>query len=131
MRPDIVSAGVERIVSSHIGTPINTDRTFREYREPVDTLLVAGGIGAQELRYERDFLNWLVERSVNCRRFGSICTGEAEAFKRRAASRGTSGRMDRWAFLGSHVIASKSIPPRGRCWFFPESRPRFGGCPLN
>jgi transcriptional regulator GlxA family with amidase domain len=50
-----------------------TDKSFREFRGPVDTLLVAGSVG--EMRYEEGFLDWLREQSGKARRFGSICTG--------------------------------------------------------
>jgi len=71
----IVSAGADRIVASHLGTPLHTAATYRDYEGPVDTLLVAGGVGARDMRYERDFLEWLRLRSADARRFGSICTG--------------------------------------------------------
>ena len=71
----ILSAGSDRVISSHVTTPVQTDQTYREYAGPIDTLLVAGGVGAREMRYERGFLDWLRERSGKSRRFGSICTG--------------------------------------------------------
>jgi transcriptional regulator GlxA family with amidase domain len=69
----IISACRERLVPSYIQKPLHTDQTFREFRGPVDTLLVAGSVG--EMRYETDFLDWLREHSAKARRFGSICTG--------------------------------------------------------
>ena len=72
---NLISAGADRVVSSHIGMPVHTDRTYREYRGPIDTLLVAGGVGAREMKYEPEFLDWLRDRSARARRFGSICTG--------------------------------------------------------
>lgn len=71
----IISAGEDRVISSHIATPVQTDRTYREHRGSIDTLLVAGGVGAREMRYEREFLDWLREHSAKSRRFGSVCTG--------------------------------------------------------
>ena len=71
----IISSTPERIVPSHVGTPLNTDQTYREFRGPIDTLLVAGYHSHQEMRFERDFLNWLREHSGRSRRFGSVCTG--------------------------------------------------------
>jgi transcriptional regulator GlxA family with amidase domain len=41
----------------------------------VDTLLVAGGLGAREQRCSRDYLDWLGDQAARARRFGSICTG--------------------------------------------------------
>jgi transcriptional regulator GlxA family with amidase domain len=68
-----VSSCRERMVPSYIEKPLHADQTFREFRGPVDTLLVAGSVG--EMRYEADFLGWLREQSAKARRFGSICTG--------------------------------------------------------
>ncbi len=71
----VISAGLDRDVLSHIGKPVRTDKTWREYRGPVDTLLVAGYDGVSQVRYEPRFLNWLKDRCAGSRRFGSICTG--------------------------------------------------------
>src|SRR5580692_11564513 len=72
---EIVSACADRVVANHLGTPVHTDCTYREYRGPIDTLLVAGCMGPRELRYEPGFLDWLRLQSTRARRFGSICTG--------------------------------------------------------
>lgn len=72
---NIISSGPERVVLSHLGTPLNTDHTYREYHGPIDTLLVAGYDSPQGMRFEQDFLNWLKEQSGRSRRFGSVCTG--------------------------------------------------------
>jgi putative intracellular protease/amidase len=72
---NIISACADRVVANHLGTPVHTDRTYREYRGPIDTLLVAGCMGPRELRYEPGFLDWLRLQSTRARRFGSICTG--------------------------------------------------------
>jgi transcriptional regulator GlxA family with amidase domain len=71
----IISGGKSRVVLSHIARPVHTDLTFREYRGPVDTLLVAGVDSDRQIRYERGFLDWLRDHSQKSRRFGSICTG--------------------------------------------------------
>jgi transcriptional regulator GlxA family with amidase domain len=72
---DVVSAGGARAVQSHVGTRLDADRSYREASGPVDTLLVAGGLGAREQRCSRDFLDWLRDQAARARRFGSICTG--------------------------------------------------------
>jgi transcriptional regulator GlxA family with amidase domain len=71
----VISAGTARHVLSHLGLPVCTDQTFREYRGPIDTLLVAGYDGVSEVRYEPAFLNWLKGQCQKSRRFGSVCTG--------------------------------------------------------
>jgi len=72
---NIISACADRVVLNHLGTPVHTDSTYREYRGPIDTLLVAGCMGPRELHYEPGFLDWLRLQSTRARRFGSICTG--------------------------------------------------------
>lgn len=71
----VISAGTDRYVLSHVGLPVYTDQTFREFRGPIDTLLVAGFDGVSQVRYEQNFLNWLKDQCGASRRFGSICTG--------------------------------------------------------
>jgi transcriptional regulator GlxA family with amidase domain len=71
----VLSATEDRTVRSYLGVPLVADRTYREMRQPVDTLLVAGGEGAQQMRYSRKFLEWLRRQSSNARRYGSVCTG--------------------------------------------------------
>jgi transcriptional regulator GlxA family with amidase domain len=71
----IVSATEDRTVASYVGVPLVTDQTYREVRHSVDTLLVAGGEGAQQMRYSSNFLEWLRRQSKKARRFGSVCTG--------------------------------------------------------
>ena len=71
----ILSATEDRTVRSYLGVSLLADRTYREMRQPVDTLLVAGGEGAQEMRYSPKFLQWLRRTSSKARRYGSVCTG--------------------------------------------------------
>lgn len=72
---EIISACDDRTVTSHIGVPFTANCTFNETSGPIDTLLVAGGLGAREMRYSPKFLAWLREQSKKVRRFGSVCTG--------------------------------------------------------
>lgn len=71
----IVSATEDRTVPSYLGVPLVADRSYREMREVVDTLLVAGGEGAQQMKYSPKFLEWLRRQSSKARRYGSVCTG--------------------------------------------------------
>jgi transcriptional regulator GlxA family with amidase domain len=71
----ILSATEDRTVTSYLGVPLVADGTYREMRQPVDTLLVAGGEGAQEMKYSPKFLEWLRRQSSKARRYGSVCTG--------------------------------------------------------
>jgi transcriptional regulator GlxA family with amidase domain len=71
----IISATADRDVLSHLGNPMHTDKTYAEYRGPLDTVLVAGFDGVSSVRYEKKFLSWLRDRCQKSRRFGSVCTG--------------------------------------------------------
>jgi transcriptional regulator GlxA family with amidase domain len=71
----VISAGTDRDVLSHVGKPVRTDQTYREYRGPIDTLLVAGFDGVSKVRYEQKFLSWLKDQCGKSRRYGSVCTG--------------------------------------------------------
>ena len=51
------------------------DRTYREVSGSFDTVLVAGGDGANKMRYRPPFVDWLKKQCAGARRFGSICTG--------------------------------------------------------
>jgi transcriptional regulator GlxA family with amidase domain len=72
---EIISATEDRTIPSYLGVPLVADLTFREARQTVDTLLVAGGEGAQQMRYSPRFLEWLRRQSGKARRYGSVCTG--------------------------------------------------------
>jgi transcriptional regulator GlxA family with amidase domain len=71
----IVSATEDRTIRSYLGVLPVADRTYREMRQPVDTLLVAGGEGAQQMKYSPKFLEWFRRESGKARRYGSVCTG--------------------------------------------------------
>jgi transcriptional regulator GlxA family with amidase domain len=72
---EIVSAGNERLIATHIETPLLGNQTYRECRTHFDTVLVAGGDGAQYSQLQPAFLDWLREQCLSARRFGSVCTG--------------------------------------------------------
>jgi transcriptional regulator GlxA family with amidase domain len=71
----IISAAEDRSVPTQIGVPILAQRTYRELRGPVDTLLVGGGEWPPDKRHSPDFLTWLRAQSKKVRRLGSVCTG--------------------------------------------------------
>ena len=74
-RIDLVSAVEDHQVTSHTELPLLANRTYTDVSGPVDTLLVAGGVGARRRRFEPAFLDWLRKQSRTARRFGSVCTG--------------------------------------------------------
>jgi transcriptional regulator GlxA family with amidase domain len=72
---DVVSAVEDCQVASHTELPLLANRVYTDLRGNIDTLLVAGGVGARHRRFEPTFLDWLRKQSQTARRFGSVCTG--------------------------------------------------------
>lgn len=72
---EIVSSGKEKLMDTHFSMPMLADRTYREVAGSFDTILVAGGDGANTMRYQPHFVDWLKRQCEGARRFGSICTG--------------------------------------------------------
>jgi transcriptional regulator GlxA family with amidase domain len=71
---EIVAARAGPIVTSS-GIRIVADRRFRDVRDNVDTLLVAGGRGARAAAQDPSLLAWLGRMAPRVRRLGSVCTG--------------------------------------------------------
>jgi transcriptional regulator GlxA family with amidase domain len=64
-----------RLVRSSCGLVLAGAQDYRQLRGPVDTLLIPGGDGAEEMLCDAPFLRWLQRISKRVRRIGSICTG--------------------------------------------------------
>lgn len=62
-------------VSTSSGLSLSGARHYTQLRGRVDTLIVPGGDGAEELRCDAPFLSWLERTSRRARRTASICTG--------------------------------------------------------
>lgn len=57
------------------GLALVATRALDELRPPIDTLLVAGGIGVREALADRALLAWLRRMAPRARRLASVCTG--------------------------------------------------------
>jgi transcriptional regulator GlxA family with amidase domain len=62
-------------IAASSGLRLGVDRTLREVRGPLDTLLVAGGIGSRAAMHDQALLRWLRRMAPRVRRLGSVCTG--------------------------------------------------------
>lgn len=62
-------------VTSSCGLTIGSATYFREVSGPVDTLIVPGGGGAEQLRCGPEFLDWLRTMAGQARRTCAVCTG--------------------------------------------------------
>ena len=63
------------IVTSSCGLELRGAIDYRTIRGLVDTVLVPGGDGAEQLLCDEAFLEWLRKIGGRARRIGSICTG--------------------------------------------------------
>jgi transcriptional regulator GlxA family with amidase domain len=72
---EILTASRDLAVETDSGVRLQADRNFRDHRGPIDTLLVAGGLGTEEASKNRALLQWLCRVAPRVRRLGSICTG--------------------------------------------------------
>ncbi|MEI9999280.1 MAG: GlxA family transcriptional regulator [Verrucomicrobiota bacterium] len=70
-----VPLGRSRQIAGMGGLGLSCYGDFRSFRGEIDTLLVPGGIGVEELRPSPAALRWLRQAAARSRRVGSICTG--------------------------------------------------------
>jgi transcriptional regulator GlxA family with amidase domain len=62
-------------VPSTAGVTFLVDRSYLDFDEKLDTLLIAGGQGSRTLRHDKALLDWLLRMAPQVRRLGSVCTG--------------------------------------------------------
>jgi transcriptional regulator GlxA family with amidase domain len=72
---EVVSISSNRSLIANCGVRITADRTFREVRGKIDTLLVAGGDAIEQNEINPEAVRWLKRISPRIRRVGSVCTG--------------------------------------------------------
>ena len=72
---DILSTSADLAITSASGLCLNAQRSYREVTEPIDTLLVAGGLDLWSAKHDPLLLSWLRKQAKQARRIGSVCTG--------------------------------------------------------
>ncbi len=72
---EVVSISSSRSLIANCGVRITADRTFREVRGKIDTLIVAGGDAIEQNEINPEAVRWLKRISTRIRRVGSVCTG--------------------------------------------------------
>ena len=50
-------------------------KSMHQFRRPIHTLLVTGGVGYAQTRDDADVRRWITRRATSVERLGSICTG--------------------------------------------------------
>ncbi len=74
-RVEVASAGNDLTLRSSSGLTFLAHRRFDEIAEPIDTLLVAGGMELWSAIDSPALLKWLSAQAASVRRLGSVCTG--------------------------------------------------------
>jgi transcriptional regulator GlxA family with amidase domain len=72
---EVVTISSRRSLIANCGLRITADRTFREMRGKIDTLLVAGGEAIEKNEISPEAVCWFKRISGRIRRVGSVCTG--------------------------------------------------------
>jgi transcriptional regulator GlxA family with amidase domain len=72
---EVVSISPSRSLIANCGVRLTADRSFREVRGKIDTLLVAGGDAIEQNEINPEAVRWLKRISTRIRRVGSVCTG--------------------------------------------------------
>jgi transcriptional regulator GlxA family with amidase domain len=73
-RVEVAAPGGGRF-SSESGLAMEAHRGLGPVREPIDTLLVAGGRGTRAAVGDADVIGWVRRAAGRSRRIGSVCTG--------------------------------------------------------
>jgi transcriptional regulator GlxA family with amidase domain len=71
----VVTISSGRSLIANCGLRITADRTFREVRGKIDTLVVAGGDAIEQNEISAEAVSWFKTVSKRTRRVASVCTG--------------------------------------------------------
>jgi transcriptional regulator GlxA family with amidase domain len=69
------SPGTDGNLQTSRGIALSGAVPIGEIKGPIDTLVIAGGLGAETGLYDENFVAWIAEASTRSRRVASICTG--------------------------------------------------------
>jgi transcriptional regulator GlxA family with amidase domain len=72
---EVVTFSARRSLVANCGLRLIANKTFREVRGKIDTLLVAGGDAIEQNQINSDAVRWLRKIAGRIRRVGSVCTG--------------------------------------------------------
>ena len=72
---EVVARERHELASRTGGYAIVPTATTEECRGPLDTLLVAGGLGVREAERDEALVAWIARAAGRARRVGSVCTG--------------------------------------------------------
>jgi transcriptional regulator GlxA family with amidase domain len=71
----LANPGLERSLQTHRGLVLAQATPIADLHGPIDTLVIAGGPGAESGSYDPSFVAWIAQAARQSRRVASICTG--------------------------------------------------------
>jgi transcriptional regulator GlxA family with amidase domain len=71
----LANPGLGRTLQTNRGVVLGDATPIADVHGPIDTLVIAGGPGAESGSYEPNFIAWIKKAASHCRRVASICTG--------------------------------------------------------
>jgi transcriptional regulator GlxA family with amidase domain len=71
----LANPGLERTLQTNRGVVLADATPISDVHGPIDTLLIAGGPGAESGSYDPNFIAWIAKAARQSRRVASICTG--------------------------------------------------------
>lgn len=71
----LANPGLERTLQTNRGVVLADATPIAEVHGPIDTLVIAGGPGAESGSYDPNFIAWIAKAARQSRRVASICTG--------------------------------------------------------
>jgi len=71
----LANPGLERTLQTNRSLVLADATPIADVYGPIDTLVIAGGPGAESGRYDPNFIAWIAKAARQSRRVASICTG--------------------------------------------------------
>src|ERR1700733_12227001 len=71
----LANPGLERTLQTNRGVVLANATPIADVHGPIDTLVIAGGPGAESGSYDSKFIVWIAKSPRQSRRVASICTG--------------------------------------------------------
>src|ERR1700747_2102693 len=71
----LANPGPDRTLQTNRGVVLGDATPIAQIRGPIDTLVIAGGPGAEKGSYDPDLIAWIAQAGSHARRVASICTG--------------------------------------------------------
>lgn len=71
----LATPGTANTLATHRHIALTNATPIHQIAGPIDTLVIAGGSGAESGVYDKHFVQWIAETAPQARRIAAICTG--------------------------------------------------------